>query len=248
MRFLHCSDLHLGKQMRGHSRHGEHEAVLEQITDIAASECVDAVLIAGDVFDSPGAQAAYGDDSERLFLDWCIRLRGMGMAVVVIGGNHDSARRLDAWAGLARLGGIHIIGAVPEDPASLVVHLPGATIVGLPWVPERYVRSWESLSEQPGMQLSNYSANVGAMLQRAGQLFDGPGPRILLFHGYLSGAALTEDSGERTRHGTRGFAVRPFDLPGQAHYVALGHIHRPQQIASHVPAYYSGRRACGSWT
>ena len=237
MRLLHCADIHLGKTLRGHSRLPEHEAVLAEIEGIAIAEGVDCVLVAGDVFDA----AHPPTDAVRIWYDWLNRLATHGIDIVVIGGNHDNQEGMQGTAGIMRWAGIHVVGAIPERLEDCRVVVKDATIVCVPWIKERAVIGWETLSERPGMVMEAYSANVGAMLQAADTLFAGAkGARIAMFHGYVAGSALSEGSAERGYQTTRGFAVRPIDLPSQASYVALGHLHLPQQVASHVPAYYSG--------
>ena len=90
MRFLHTSDWHLGKTLKGRSRSEEHEGALSEILDIARREAVDCVLITGDIFDSQ----APPPDAERLAFNFFSELRGSNISAVVIGGNHDHPKRL----------------------------------------------------------------------------------------------------------------------------------------------------------
>src|SRR5262249_56284900 len=100
MRFLHTSDWHVGKTLKGRSRLDEHGAVLKEILNIAQQEKVDAILVTGDLFDS----AAPPPDAERLVYDFFSDLCGLHLPAVIIGGNHDHPRRLRAiWEILSRL-------------------------------------------------------------------------------------------------------------------------------------------------
>src|ERR1041384_8869386 len=92
MRFLHTSDWHLGKSLKGRSRIEEHESALSEILDIAQREKIDSVLITGDIFDSQ----APPPEAERLAFNFFSRLRELGITGVVIAGNHDHPKRLAA--------------------------------------------------------------------------------------------------------------------------------------------------------
>lgn len=100
MRFLHTSDWHVGKTLKGRSRHDEHRAVLTQIVDAAIDHEVDAVLIAGDLYET----AAPGPASQKLVNDALLRLARAGIEVVAITGNHDNPGLFEAY----RLSLIHI--------------------------------------------------------------------------------------------------------------------------------------------
>src|SRR5436853_7503075 len=90
MRFLHTSDWHLGKTLKGRSRSDEHEAAPPEILDLVRREQVDCVLITGDLFDSQ----APPPEPERLAFNFYSELRGLKVAAVIIGGNHDHPNRL----------------------------------------------------------------------------------------------------------------------------------------------------------
>src|ERR671925_1673581 len=96
MRFLHTSDWHVGRTIRGRSRIEEFAAALDEVVAIARDQAVDAVLIAGDLFDGRAVNA----DAERLVFETLARLAEAKVAVVAIPGNHDSAAR---WSALRPL-------------------------------------------------------------------------------------------------------------------------------------------------
>ena len=105
MRLLHTSDWHVGKTIRGRSRHDEHEAVLGEIVEITKDREVDVVLVAGDLFES----AAPTPESEALVYKTLLRLSEHAQHVVVIAGNHDNPRRLGAVAPLLALGNVRVV-------------------------------------------------------------------------------------------------------------------------------------------
>ncbi|MCL6478742.1 MAG: exonuclease subunit SbcD, partial [Peptococcaceae bacterium] len=114
MRFLHTSDWHLGRTLEGRSRQAEQEEFLEELCRLADEEKIDAVLVAGDVFDAFNPPAA----AEQLFYDALDNLAAGGRrAVVVIAGNHDSPDRLVAASPLARRQGIVLLGLPNDEPS-----------------------------------------------------------------------------------------------------------------------------------
>ena len=141
MRFLHTGDWHIGKTLRTRSRLDEFEAALDEVARIAMEARVDAVLVAGDVFDSP----APPPEAERLVYDFLARLLPERVACVLIAGNHDHPRKLGALARLLEGLRIHVRSEVRPPSQGGVVGVPSrdgreeARVAVLPFVPERKV-------------------------------------------------------------------------------------------------------------
>src|SRR4051812_38426144 len=108
MRFLHTSDWHVGKTLKGRPRLEEQREVLREIVQITRREQVDAVLIAGDLYDTAAPNAS----AQQLVINALLALAGTGAHVVAIAGNHDHAATLDAYRPLAGHAGITLVGAV----------------------------------------------------------------------------------------------------------------------------------------
>src|ERR1700754_5310301 len=117
MRLLHTSDWHVGKTLKGRPRLDEHRAVLREIVQLARREQVDAVLIAGDLYDSAAPNAA----TQQLVVGALLALADTGARVIAIAGNHDHAATLDAYRPLAAHAGITLVGAVrPADRGGVI--------------------------------------------------------------------------------------------------------------------------------
>ena len=106
MKFLHTSDWHIGKTLKGSSRLDEQEAVLAEIVGLAEQHQVDAVLIAGDLYDA----AAPSADAQRILIKTLLALADTGARVIAMAGNHDSPGMLDAYRPLATHAGITLLG------------------------------------------------------------------------------------------------------------------------------------------
>ncbi|KPC73489.1 nuclease SbcCD subunit D, partial [Thermoactinomyces vulgaris] len=126
MRILHTSDWHVGVTMKGRSRLDEQRAVFKQMVDIARDEAVDLVIVAGDLFDTASPSA----ESQRLLFSALSALRGTGAEVVVIAGNHDNGKALEALRHWAHAAGIHLRGSLGKAADHLVT---GETEGGERW-------------------------------------------------------------------------------------------------------------------
>jgi exonuclease SbcD len=246
LRFLHTADWHLGKTLRHLSRLDEAWAVLQEVLGIAITERVDCVLIAGDVYDSlmPPPEA------EEMVYELCRRLVERRIRAVIIGGNHDHPRRLAAAGRILDLVGVHVLGEVDlQREERHVVSVPSrdgeeeATVAMLPWLREGVARRWAHLTgEAPESPVARYAE----VLKRAMAWLSGlvrPGKvAVLLAHLMVDGAVVGgAAAGERELHLGQVYAVPPQMLPHGFHYIALGHVHRPQAVkAAPSPARYAG--------
>src|SRR6058998_1436712 len=139
MRLLHTGDWHVGKRLRGRSRDEETASALDQVVGLARDAAVDAILIAGDVYE----HRTVSPEADLIVFDALARLRDTGATVVVIPGNHDSWQRLEALAKLLTPLGIVAVPRVLRPAQGGVVEVPArdgseaALIACLPFVPER---------------------------------------------------------------------------------------------------------------
>ena len=223
MKLVHLSDLHLGKRVNDISMIEDQKYILSQILDILDSEKPHAVLIAGDVYDKsvPSAEAV------ELLDGFLFALAQRNLQVFLISGNHDSAERLAFGGRLMADRGIHI--SPVYDGAIHPIAVENVNIYMLPFIKPAHVRRFF-----PDENISGYTDAVRVAVQK--MAIDPSRKNILLAHQFVTGAATCE-SEEISVGGSDNVdasAFEPFD------YVALGHIHGPQNI---VP----GRiRYCGT--
>lgn len=241
MKILHTSDWHVGKVLKGQSRTDEHIAVLAQIVEIARGEQPDLVIVAGDLYDT----AAPTPDATKLVTRALSALRGTGAHVIAIGGNHDNGATLDALRPWAEAAGIALRGTVRDSAAEHV--LTGTTaggerwrLVALPFLSQRYaVRATEMYDLTAAEATQTYADHVGRLIAKLTEDFTGPGV-VNLVAAHLTVAGAKTGGGEREAHTLLGYAVPATVFPGSAHYVALGHLHRAQQVLGPCPVRYSG--------
>ena len=238
MRLLHTSDWHIGKPFAV-SRLTEQEAVLAEITEIAAHNRVDCVLVSGDVFDSRAPSA----EAEKIVFSFFADLVKKGIAAVIIGGNHDHPKRLGALRRL--LDPLRILirpePARADDGGVIEFEAGGelARIAVLPFVSERQIVDACAIMGPEQQWYGEYAENVCAMMGLLARAFSADTINIMMAHLFAFGA---ETSGsEWAFHTALPYAISPARFPTTAQYVALGHLHRPQEIVtSPVPCHYAG--------
>jgi DNA repair protein SbcD/Mre11 len=239
MRVLHTSDWHVGKALRGRSRAPEHEAVLGEIAGIARREAVDLVIVAGDLFDS----ATPSPDAERIVYRGLLDLAEGGRPVIVVAGNHDSAQRLGAVAPLSQASGIHVAAAVrPPDDGGVVDIAAGgerAQVALLPFPSQRYVVTADLLlSGDAADAHAAYADRVVRILGALTERFRADTINLVVAHLMVMGGTM--GGGERGAHTVFDYWVPATAFPASAQYVALGHLHRRQQLAGPAPLHYCG--------
>jgi DNA repair protein SbcD/Mre11 len=240
VRFLHTADWHVGKPLRGRSRMDEYAGALEQVAGIAIDRKVDAVLLAGDVFDSP----APPPEAEKLVYDFFARLLPDRIACVVIAGNHDHPRKLGALASLLEGLRIHVRPEVRPPADGGVVRVPSrdgteeAAVAVLPFVPERKVVDACTVMDAEYKWYEAYSARIEQILAALAKSLPAKSVQIVLAHLLVDGARV--GTGERELHLGRIYGVNPQQLPASVQYIGLGHLHRPQEILAPAKTLYSG--------
>lgn len=239
VRILHTSDWHVGKAIRGRSRAGEHQAVLAEIAGVAERQSVDLVIVAGDLFDTAAPTA----EAERIVYRALLDLAAGGRPVVVIAGNHDSAQRLGAVAPLSEASGIHVASALrpPDDGGVLEIEADGARalLALVPFPSQRYVVTADALMTGDAADAhADYADRVGRIVAALTQGFRGDTINIVAAHLAVMGGVL--GGGERGAHTVFDYWVPATAFPGSVQYVALGHLHRAQQVPGPAPLHYCG--------
>ena len=224
MKFLHLADLHLGKRLNDFSFLEDQVRLLCQVEEIARSERADAVLIAGDVYQKASPQS----EAMAAFDQFITRLKEMGLAVFVISGNHDSAQRISYFSSLLKSSGVYVSEAfdghlqqvtLQDEHGELVVSL-------LPFLKPIQLRRF-----YPDEKIETYQDAVQAVLRHSP--VDTAKRNVLVCHQFITGAE-TSDSEEKTVGGLDNIDAAVFS---DFDYVALGHIHKPQQCARETLRY-----------
>lgn len=266
MRLLHTSDWHLGHTLHDVPRDHEHEQFLRWLLDTLVAEAVDALVITGDVFDTANPPAQAQARWYELLAE--ARRRLPGLDVVVIGGNHDSAARLDAPTPLLERLGIHVVGAVRHvmregerrlDVDRLIVPLTdahgrvAAHVAAVPFLrtsdlprPKRE----EDAEPVPDTRTDSPEARPDPLIEGVRQVYAEalaaararcrPGQALLATgHCYMVGTDVSRLSERRILGGNQ--HALPVDIfPDDVAYVALGHLHKAQRVGGREGVRYAG--------
>lgn len=224
MKLIHLSDLHLGKRVFAFSMLEDQRHILSQITALVEKERPDAVLIAGDVFDKPTPSA----EAVTLLDDFLVDVSRLACPVFLISGNHDSPERLAFGGRLMAGSGIHLAPVYDGQVRPFLLqdrHGPVALYL-LPFLKPAHVRRFF-----PDAEISSYTDALAAAI---GAMDIDPTLRsVLVTHQFVTGAARSE-SEELSVGGTDNVdasVFAPFD------YVALGHLHSPQNVGRETLRY-----------
>lgn len=219
MKYIHLSDLHLGKRVNEFSMLEEQEAILEQILGIIDNEQPDGILIAGDIYDKsvPPAEAV------MLFDEFLAKLSQRKLQVFIISGNHDSPERIAFGSRIMDVSGIHLSPVYNGEiqPFSMTDAYGTVNVYMLPFIKPAHVRRYfedkEILSYTDAVRTVVNAMNV-----------DSSQRNVLVTHQFVTGASR-RDSEEKSVGGTDNVDADVFDI---FDYVALGHIHSRQKCSS----------------
>lgn len=242
MKFIHTSDWHLGQRFFRFDRDEEHRHFFDQLAGLLRREMPDALLVSGDIFDSalPTAQV------QSLFVEELLRLHeaSPGTRILLTAGNHDSGSRLEVMKPLLRPLNIDVFGCVRRtqeggfDPAQFIVRIErGGRNVG--WVLAiPYFHPWNFPAAEPDLERDKRQrAFFRRMLEAAATCNGERLPVVMMAHLAVAGCEVN-----RRDEGVIGqLESQPLEVLGTGYdYLALGHIHRPQNIATERARY------CGS--
>lgn len=230
MKFLHLGDLHLGKSLMDYSLKEDQEYILNQIIDVAVKEKVTAILIAGDIYD----RADPSEEAVRLLDRFLRTLVSKQIKAFIISGNHDSDDRLEFGSSLFETNGIYISAKFNGKLYQRTLEENGekVNICLLPFVKASQVRHY-----YPDAEIRDYEGAVKKVLESAG--INENETNILVAHQFVTGKNGVSLSG------SEGTTVKNVGLVEQISascfdrfdYVALGHIHAPQELGRETIRY-----------
>jgi len=245
MKIIHTSDWHLGQGFIGKSREAEHKAFLNWLLVQIEEQRIDAVIVAGDIFDT-GTPPSY---ARKLYNEFIVAMHKVGCQLVVLGGNHDSVSTLQETESLLSCLGTRVIGGVAESPEEQLVLLnnsknePGAILCGIPFIRAKDVMN--STAGQSGRDKQR--ALIKAMEEHFQSVFDAALKRresLGLNLPIISTGHLTTLASSRTES-VRDIYVGtlesfPSDKLPDADYIALGHLHKPLTVGGKEHIRYCG--------
>ncbi len=252
MRIIHTSDWHLGRSLYGKKRYEEFAAFLDWLGKTIQEERVDALLVAGDVFDT----GTPSNRSQALYYRFLCRVANSCCRhVVVIGGNHDSPSFLNAPKELLRALNVYVVGSIAEELEDEVIVLykdkePEAIVCAVPYLRDRDIRIVE-----PGETIDDKNAklleglkkhyeDVCKIAEKKQSGFEKEGhtdiPIIAMGHLFTAGGKTVDGDGVRELYVGSLAHVEKDLFPSSIDYLALGHLHVPQTVGQTENIRYSG--------
>lgn len=217
MKFLHLSDLHLGKNLNGFSLYQDQAYILNQVVQIAQNEQIEAVIIAGDIFDKsvPNSQAI------QLFDEFLTSWAELNLPVFIISGNHDNAQRVAFGANLFKQNNIFISPVYNGNisPITLEDNFGKINFYLLPFLKPTTVRNFF-----PDEEITSYNQAIEVALKNIS--LNTNERNILIAHQFVTGAYIC-DSEDIVVGGIDNIDANLFQ---DFDYVALGHLHTPQTV------------------
>jgi len=241
-RILHTADWHLGKMLNEQSREDEQKRFLDWLLKQVVELEVDALLVAGDVFDTANPPQS----AEAIYYDFVAELNRKSKAsLVLIAGNHDSANQLEAPKRVLKALRTYVQGAVAEVPADRLLLLPTAeaprvALALVPFLREKDLRMGKSGDKEAEVR-KEMVAGISRVYEEAAQAAQAAKIKCpMIATGHLTVAGASSSESERDIHIGGLGAVDSTIFPATFAYVALGHLHRPQSTDKAGRVRYSG--------
>ncbi|KMQ51341.1 Exonuclease SbcD [Chitinispirillum alkaliphilum] len=253
MKILHTSDWHIGRNLFTKKRYGEFEAFLDWLCSIIDQQRADALVIAGDIFDT----GTPGNRAQSLYYRFLCRIASLSCRhVIVVGGNHDSPSFLNAPRELLRELNVHVVGCCCEKPEDEVVVLfdregkPEAIVCTVPYLRDKDVRTVETgesadqknLRMVEGVRDHYHQVCLSAEMKRKSLESTGGEkiPIIATGHLFIAGGKTIDGDGVRDLYVGSLAHLGSDILPGCVDYYALGHLHVPQIVGKKDHIRYCG--------
>jgi DNA repair protein SbcD/Mre11 len=253
MKILHTSDWHLGRSLYGRKRYDEFVAFLDWLAQTIEEKGIDALLVAGDVFDT----STPSNRAQELYYRFLCRVStSCCRHVVVIAGNHDSPSFLNAPRELLRALNVYVVGSMTEplEDELIVLHKdeqPEAIVCAVPYLRDKDIRTvepGETIDDKNAKLvegLKKHYADVFDIAEKKRSEFEKTGhkniPIVAMGHLFTAGGKTVDGDGVRELHVGSLTHVGEDVFPSSIDYLALGHLHVPQAVggAEHI-------RYCGS--
>jgi exonuclease SbcD len=241
-RILHTSDWHLGKMLNEMPREEEHRRFLDWLLQQVIEHEVDAVLVAGDVFDTANPPQS----AEALYFNFVAELHAKTRAsLVLVAGNHDSPSQLEAPRQALKALRTHVVGTAHLEPSARLLPLPSAeaprvVLAMLPFLRDRDIRQDKSGESATEIRKA-LTTGIQRVYDETAQAAKSAGHACpIVATGHLTVTGATSSDSEREIHIGGLGSVEASIFPDIFSYVALGHLHRPQSVGKRDHIRYSG--------
>ncbi len=249
MKILHTSDWHIGRSLYGRKRYEEFDAFLTWLAETIQENSIDALLVAGDVFDT----SAPSNRAQELYYRFLCRVAASSCRhVVVVAGNHDSPSFLNAPKELLKALDVYVIGSSTEAPEDEVLVLrnernaPEMIVCAVPYLRDRDIRvavAGESVEDKERKLIDgirNHYATVAALAEQKRKELEADIPIVGMGHLFTAGGQTVDGDGVRELYVGSLAHVTAGIFPACFNSLALGHLHVPQKVNGSETVRYCG--------
>ena len=249
LKLLHTSDWHIGRTLYGRKRYEEFEAFMSWLAETIQQNEIDALLVAGDVFDT----SAPSNRAQELYYRFLCRVAASSCRhVVVVAGNHDSPSFLNAPKELLKALDVHVVGSSTESPEDEVLVLrneqdaPELIVCAVPYLRDRDIRvaeAGESVEDKERKLIDGirtHYATVAALAEQKREELGANIPIVGTGHLFTAGGQTVDGDGVRELYVGSLAHVTAGIFPACFNYLALGHLHVPQKVNGSETIRYSG--------
>lgn len=242
MKILHTADWHIGKRLHKHDLSEDFNLFVDWLVELVKIEKINVILVSGDVFDlaNPSSEA------RKVYFQTLLKLNQLDCKLILTGGNHDSPAVLNGPKELLEAMNIHVIGNMPTNLEECLIPInneQGVTevvIAALPYLRDPDLRNasedynYENRVESIRNGIASVFSNTAELCKKRYPTI----PSIAMGHLFAAGVSTSESERDIQVGNQASFEATGFG--DYFKYIALGHIHRPQQVQGSVPTYYSG--------
>jgi len=244
IKVLHTADWHLGKRLEQCERTEEHQQFLDWLITKLSAQCIDVLIIAGDIFDT----GTPSNTALKQYYDFLWKVKNTCCKeVIIIGGNHDSVTTLNAPKDLLKYFNVHVVGGVPDNFNDQIIPIKGnagnldLVVCAVPFLRDKDVRlsvAGETTAEMEARLKQGICGHYNKFIEHLAPFKTDGVPVIATGHLFAAGGA-NSDSEKDIHVGNLG-QVCGDQFPAEFDYVALGHLHRPQVVNKMNHVRYSG--------
>lgn len=242
MKIIHTADWHIGKKLHKHQLSEDFDLFIDWLCQLIKEKEVDLLVVSGDIFD----MANPSSEARRQYFKALVRLTKMDCQLILTGGNHDSPAMLNAPYEILQAININVIGGLPENLEEVIIPIhnaqgsPELIVAALPYLREADLRK-AGEGETYEERLTYIQNGIESYFTKAANICQEKYPNIpaiALGHLFATGASTSDSEREIQVGNQAAFNAQRFGTYFQ--YIALGHIHKPQQVKALTPTFYSG--------
>lgn len=242
MKILHTADWHIGKKLHKHELAEDFNLFTNWLTNLIQSEKIELLLISGDIFDlaNPSSEA------RKQYYQALIKLQKLNCRIIATGGNHDSPAMLDAPREILQALDMDIIGGLPENLEDCVLPIKDkngkieVVVAAIPYLRDANLRSG-NVSSTYDDRIEALRDGIKGIFENASQICRDKYCDIpVIAMGHLFTAKIDPSDSERDIQIGNLAAFQAHHFGNHFNYIALGHIHKPQQVKADIPVFYSG--------